>query len=505
MKSNIPVLIVGAGPVGLTMAAELHRYGIACRIIDKKPEATKTSNACVIQARTLELLASMGIVEEILKKSLKITSVHMSAGWHSLAKLHTKVMDSPYPFLASLPQNETEAILINHLEKLGIIVERNVTFESFEQDDEIVTAKVFTTHGAETITANWLIGADGYKSTVREQTKIDYVGEDPLQKFIMIDAPIKSEHPLNTLLGFTSNEYTLLIVPFQDSCRLIAEVSQNPKYQNIEQIDEKIFMEICSKFLQKPITIGKARWNSKFFIHEKLAKAYRLKRIFLLGDAAHVHSPAGGQGMNMGMQDAINLAWKLALVEKQKSSPDLLDSYEAERRPVAQAVIKFTHTLIKGATSRNKAINILRNFLIPIISRFPPIQKMMVNGIAQLRFNYRKSPIVLAAENQYLLFAGDRAPNVTTHQNEMLFDILTRDKHFILSYRGNNAYLKKLEQKYAGLFQIISVSELDIAIIQRYNMNGPTYCIIRPDNYIGYIGKDIEDIEIEKYFQRLFK
>ncbi len=476
MTTDTPVLIVGAGPVGLTMAAFLTHHGVPCRIIDKKSGPTTTSNAVGIHARSLELLKSIGILDELLDHGKKMKAAEIGAHHKLLAAWQLDRINSEFPFALCVPQYQTEAILIDHLKSKGIEVERECEYLNLEQTNNECISTIKSPTGDFKITSQWTIGCDGFRSAVREQlSDIKYEGEDMKLRFLMLDAPVESEHKevFDRITAYTNGDITLMLFPMLHSIRVVAEVSRDHRHDDVTEFDETLFNQLAEECLPYKITIKKPLWTSKFWIHERLANHYRSGRVFLAGDAGHAHSPAGGQGMNTGMQDAINLAWKLALVYHCKADETLLDSYETERRPVAKQVIENAGRLTKLVTTTNPVLSTVRNSIVPLLASFAGVQTKMVNEIGETSINYQNSPLA-EGEKTSEINPGDLCP---------LFEFRANDECVLLDFNGTSTESNGLCVKTGTTEQA-----------QTLGLTGGGYCLIRPDGYIAYIGHQKPDI-----------
>ena len=319
---KVDALIVGAGPVGLTMAAELSRYGLSVRIIDKDSGRTDKSKAVVVWARTLELLdrTGAGITQRFINTGLKAAHTNIFAGEEQIAQVDLSSVDTPYKFVLLIQQSETERLLEEHLTDLGARVERQVELKTFEQNSHIVTCTLAHADGSEEkVEASWLIGCDGAHSLVRHQLGMSFEGSTMLNDWILADVHIDGLQgpPAGNIYWHTLG--TLAVFPLAGTrYRVIADVGKSASNaigeQRVPTLEE--IQQVLDARGPKGLVANNPVWLSSFTINERKVSDYRAQRVFLAGDAAHVHSPAGGQGMNTGMHDAFNLAWKLSLASR---------------------------------------------------------------------------------------------------------------------------------------------------------------------------------------------
>ncbi len=406
------VLVVGAGPVGLLAACELARRGVALRVIDKLAEPTDESRAIVIHARSLEMLDRMGIVDRFIDTGLRTTAMTMLEGGKQLARVPFDGVASPFPYTITTPQTETERLLAERLAELGGAVERGVELVGLDQTAEAATARLRHPDGAEETAAfDWVVGADGGHSTVRSLVGSKLEGSFKGERFILGD--VEAEHDLDTSSMYTyfAPGGPLLVFPMVgERTRLIAQLADagdgpidlNPTQEALQQVVDA----------RAPgIRITASHWLTEFEIHHAQVPAYRFGRAFLAGDAAHVHSPAGGQGMNTGIQDAFNLAWKLALAGPAGTDP-LLDSYDAERRPVAAKMIEFTTRLTQAGTLDSALARHLRDAVMHAATGLAPVRSMLADSVEEVALAYRDSPAVQDGGHRHRgrVHAGDHMP-----------------------------------------------------------------------------------------------
>ncbi|HMO01217.1 MAG TPA: FAD-dependent monooxygenase [Miltoncostaeaceae bacterium] len=408
------VLVVGAGPVGLLAGCELARRGAGLRIIDRLAEPTDESRAIVIHARSLEMLDAMGIVDRFIDTGLRTTGMTMLEGGKRLAHIPFDGVDSPYPFTITTPQTETERILAERLGELGGAVERGVELVGLTQGPDAVEARLRHPDGTEeTASFDRVVGADGAHSTVRGLVGTRLEGSFTGERFILGD--VEAEHALDTSSMYTyfAPQGPLLVFPMVgERTRLIAQLADAGDGPIDLHPTQEALQEIVDARAEG-IRIIRSHWLTEFEIHHAQVPAYRVGRVFLAGDAAHIHSPAGGQGMNTGMQDAFNLAWKLALAGPAGAGA-LLDSYDAERRPVAATMIEFTTRLTRVGTLGNTLARHLRDTVVHAATGLAPIRGMLADAVEEVGLAYRDSPVVADAGHRHRgrVHAGDHMPRL---------------------------------------------------------------------------------------------
>jgi 2-polyprenyl-6-methoxyphenol hydroxylase-like FAD-dependent oxidoreductase len=523
--SKISVLIVGAGPTGLLMAYKLARHGVAFRIIDNKPTRTQHSNAVAIQTRTLEIFKQLEVVDEFLKYGHKYHGIHFYDDGKEFAHVDFDCVDSVYPFIMGVPQSETERILNNQLEHLHHRVEWSRDLIDLTQNSHGVRAIIKHVDGVEEqIDCDWLIGCDGSHSTVRNESDFTFPGEDVEQQFVVADTKLSSSLKSDCLHIFDNGGDMLGVFPYGDGkYRIAANLNSTEK----KECSEQEIKEIVDTRSRGAFQAQYASWISPFWIHSKLANQMRDGRIFIAGDAAHIHSPAGGQGMNTGLQDAYNLAWKLALVVQGRANPNILDSYEAERYPVIKRVVETTERMTNMILAKNTVINFLRETAMKLVANMPFLRKKFAMRMTQLDIIYDQSPIIDTGKGFSKKYpsAGYRAPDVEICQSRFLYDYLDDTHHHIVCFAAGKKLEKVIEQckmldaAMAGPYKdivklhlvtpeltntlLFQIHDPEYAIHKEYNVSKPSLIIIRPDGYIGFKMNKINAAEplqfLEKY------
>ncbi|MET7383233.1 FAD-dependent monooxygenase [Streptomyces sp. NPDC005526] len=429
---DVDVLVVGAGPTGLTAAAEARRHGLRVRIVERRPSRSQFSKALVVHARTLEVFAAMGIADAVIAQGARFTALNAQIGG---PRHHTRVDllqqpwgDTDYPYWLSIPQYATEQILERHLVSLGVEVEWSTPLHTITDRGDHVDAIVERADGStETIRSRWLIGCDGSRSPVRDQAGLRLDRTDAGATFVLAD--VKTTAALKQDEGhmFLGREQLLLIVPMPepDRWRIIAHVPTPaggpPLTVDAASLDDLIRRRAGIEFGSHDVV-----WQSQFDLSQGLVDHYRKGRVFLAGDAAHVHSPVGGQGLNTGVQEAHNLAWKLAAAERLEPGPAsrLLDSYEAERRPVAQAMVKGTVRATRVLTTTNPVLHRAVRAVAPHVIARRRVQARLGRGVGMLDIGYPDSPLARTTTSRA---AGRRLPNPRLALGGRLHDRLSRN------------------------------------------------------------------------------
>jgi 2-polyprenyl-6-methoxyphenol hydroxylase-like FAD-dependent oxidoreductase len=409
------VLIVGAGPTGLVLALWLTKLGVKVRIVDKTAEPGTTSRALAVQARTLELYRQLDLTAAVIENGHQVPAVNLWVKGEAAARLSFESVGSrltPYPFLHIFPQDQHERLLIERLQALSIAVERRTELVRFTDEGNSITARLRGPDGQEhERKASYIAGCDGARSIVRDIIGTGFPGGTYRQIFYVAD--VEAAGPaLNGELHVDLDEADFLgVFPLagQGRARLIGTVRD----ERADRADTLTFEDISDRAITHlKVQVTKVNWFSTYHVHHRVTQHFRKGRAFLLGDAAHIHSPAGGQGMNTGIGDAINLAWKLAAVVAGRGSGPLLDSYEAERIGFARRLVATTDRVFSFATSQGKIADFLRTRLAPILIpravAFEPVREFMFRTVSQIKLNYRGGPLSRGLAGH--VHGGDRLP-----------------------------------------------------------------------------------------------
>src|SRR6059058_5925719 len=420
MNAAADVLVVGAGPTGLMLANQLGRRGVRARIIDRHTGPSLQTRALGVQARTLEIYTYLGIVERALELGKRATGANIWVQGRRAARLPLGNIGrdlSPYPFLLILGQDDNERLLGDVLCKQGMAVDWSTELVGLAQDTSHVKATLQQPDGTiEEMTVAWVAGCDGARSAVRELSGIAFEGAPYEHVFFVADTRVTGPMVPDELNVYLWREGFHLFFPMRgtDHWRLVGILPPHLRGR-----DDLTFEEVIPSVRQQAgteLSFEACTWLSTYRIHHRRAARFRHRRCFLLGDAAHIHSPVGAQGMNTGLQDAYNLGWKLALVAQGRADATLLESYEAERVPVARRLLDTTDRGFRLVVSDNPLAGIFRTEILARIMAFAMrrkwIQRRAFRVISQTGIHYRSGPLSqslngLAAEAPQ---AGDRFP-----------------------------------------------------------------------------------------------
>lgn len=555
--SRTDVLVIGAGPTGLTAAAEARRHGLSVRIIDKNESRTPFSKALVVHSRTLELFSDMGLVWRVLARGREFRALNLYADQKPLARILFQQLDwqdAPYPFWLSIPQSETEHCLEEHLSSFGVHVERRTELSSFSQHPDHVSAKLRRADGQfEECEAAWMVGADGARSQVRSALGIDFEGSASDEVFILADVTMESQLADAEGYNLMAKEGITLIVPMPTPKRVrlifhMPNLSPNDK----ADITLPLLQSLLDQRTGFTTQVSELGWTAQFFARHFVAKHHRQGRVFLAGDAAHVHSPVGGQGLNTGIQDAYNLMWKLALHHKGQASDALLDSYESERHTIAAATIKNVKRATQLVTLRSSIAQGLRNQLAHLLMSTDTVQDRMGRDVGMLTLSYEKSPVVaedlpatglLSSIARTLVGgdspdfatgpgAGELAPSVDFAAEPdaplRFLDALQGTHYSLVFFAADdapaqaaswNAAVAQIRSRYSAtinpLFVLrgttapppdlsgVALRDREGALHSRYGAQSPCLYLVRPDKYVAYRCQPVDFAGLFAYLDRV--
>jgi 2-polyprenyl-6-methoxyphenol hydroxylase-like FAD-dependent oxidoreductase len=505
---NPDVLIVGAGPTGLMLACELLRSNVSFRIVDKITEPSTRSRALVVHARTLELLDKLGVAEKLTSRGMRTLRAHIFINKKLAADFQiddTGIDDTPFRYVLMVSQAETERVLTEWLHEHGVEIERGVEVTNVEPTFGEATLR--TPSGEERVRPRYVVGCDGSHSVVRHAGKFAFEGEPYLQDFILAD--VHFSRPADGLnMYFDDRGFFVVLQLANDVYRIIASRADAPRTTGDPSLAD--VQALADELSAEPLVLRDPVWLARFRLHHRQADCYRRGPLFLAGDAAHIHSPAGGQGMNTGMQDAANLAWKLALVVRGVADEALLDSYNEERHPIGRELLRTTDRLFAINTTPEVWVRGLRNFAVRYLAK-PMLSSRerrawLFRFMAELKVGYRGSSIVFGTGHGGPR-PGERAPDAPVSSHDSTVFALTREPthHLLVIARGKaeaDAFAKR-SSSHRWLEAHVVADPLSPTFTERYGVKGAGLFLIRPDGYVGMASHSLDHDAVTQYGKQL--
>jgi 2-polyprenyl-6-methoxyphenol hydroxylase-like FAD-dependent oxidoreductase len=508
------VLVVGAGPTGLMLANQLVRRGVQTRIIDRHPGPSRETRALGVQARTLEIYSQLGIATQAIELGKRAIGANMWASGRRTARVPLGDIGkdlSPYPFLLILGQDDNERLLGDALRQSGLNIEWNTELVGLVQLPDRVTARVKHPDGSiSDVACRWVAGCDGSRSAVRELSAIPFEGAAYEHVFFVADTQMTGPMVPDELNLYFWREGFHLFFPMRGAnhWRIVGIVPPHLRGRGDLALDDVI--PSIRQEAGADITLQNCSWFSTYRIHHRRAQRFRDRRCFLLGDAAHIHSPVGAQGMNTGLQDAYNLGWKLALVVQGRADAALLESYEAERIPVARRLLSTTDRMFTVVVSDTRMAGLFRTRvlanLMALAMRVDRIQKLAFLTISQTGISYRDGPLAetLAGLPQAAPRAGDRFPwlRLKLSRSGPSEDIYTRldDRCFNLVVIGQPAPPTDLSVMGDLLrTHVVPDDPANAPELRNRKIPATAFYLLRPDGYIGLAGTHLDAGAVMKY------
>ncbi|QFY41202.1 FAD-binding monooxygenase [Candidatus Methylospira mobilis] len=514
MTTNTAILVAGAGPTGLSLAITLRRYGVPVRIVDHAAEPAGVSKALAVWSASMEALHGMGVMDALLEEGTSLHSLRIGDGDRELAAMAIgEGIDSPYPFPLLLSQARTERILTARLSALGVEVERGVELTGLSQDRDGVSAELKHADGrTETLQTPYLVGCDGARSAVRHALGIEYKGYTEPQTYLLGDVLIEGgdlDH--RSIYVWWNNDGTVMLFPFEEAIWRVFAVRQAGSGDEPVTLAE--LQDHMDRHGPSGLSLHGPSWLSAFRINERLAEHYRSGRCFLAGDAAHIHSPAGGQGMNTGIQDAVNLGWKLAYVQQGAGDADiLLDSYEAERRPIARGVVDAAAQKLHLAFGNGKVKTALKDLAVSLFGNIPAVQKKLQVELSETEIIYGEGPLVeLGAppRKPRRTDVGTRARDAvfvdeTSGGERRLWPLLSEPHHSLLLFEdaGHSIEIEGLVTGTGDRLRVVRFNKLTdpaCAARGRFHLEGPGWILVRPDQVVAARGPAGDLSGLERY------
>lgn len=522
LQDNIAeILIVGAGPTGLMMACQLAIHQIPFRIIDKSESSSKSSGALIVQARSLEIFEQMGIAQEALKGGIIANKVNLFFNGKKLTSTDIKDIGgnlSKFPYLLMHEQSKTEKLLLKFINSHGHYVERGIRFKSLLQDKEgVISVLVLPDESEQFIRTKYVIAADGANSTIRNFLNIPFKGKTYPNPIFILDCKAETEIVHNEICIAFSKSSVAGIFPLPGNRWRIdstlpeeAEILENITFDNIEK-DFHLWTKMNITFMDK-------EWFSISHAHQKYATSINVQNCFLLGDAAHINSPVGAQGMNTGLQDAYNLAWKLAFVIKHKAKPELLVTYSTERLGISKGFAHYADTIFKLVTSKNVAVKFFRIYILkellkvlfPLMEKRRTVRQMFFKSISQIDIHYRHSILSYKASEGHFSRTtpkpGDRFPYIDFYlmaRKTNTYDNLdVADFNLVVLSNVLSDEINKISKKYNLAVIIIAYLPETKKLYESLGIKNKGYYLIRPDMHIALRSATLNIFHLNNYLER---
>jgi len=507
--TNTDVIIIGAGPTGLSLACQFIRYGIDFVVIEKNESITPFSKAIGVQARTLEIYDQLGLAQPAIERGTIASRVRLVEGGEVRGEMHLANFGkglSQYPFMLMLEQSKNEELLYKFMKSHGRDVLWKTELENFTQDATGVTAQVKSVSGEiQTIKGKFLVGCDGASSPVRRELGLTFEGSTFERLFYVADARVDWELPHDALHVCLAREVFCAFFPMkgENRYRIVGTFPESKNQEQGEVLYEEIEQEIKDK-AQLKLEISDVRWFSLYKVHSRRVNKFSEGKCFLAGDSAHIHSPAGAQGMNTGIQDAYNLAWKLALVIKGVAAESLLETYNEERLANAKRLLESTDRMFELAAGSHWLLSFIRTTIFPPLAGFmaslETVSKRVFPLISQIGVNYRGAALSEhAGDEPEHAEAGDRLPYFLVG-GKSIFDKLNEPKFHLLVF--SNREHGNWKNGFGDLVDY-HVIPIDSHVSEIFGTEKEFMVFLRPDNYIAFISPEISLDHVRDYLNRI--
>ena len=510
MKTD--VMIVGAGPTGLSLACQLVRHGIDFIIVDQKEGVTPLSKALGVQARTMEIYEQLGLAGQALERGTIADKVKLISGGKVHDGFNLSEMGegiSPYPYMLVLEQSKNEQLLYEYLQRHQQNVRWNTTLEDFSQDDRGVQAVVKEgDNESYTIDAKYLVGCDGGRSPVRHILDLDFVGSTDERLFYVADIEIEWDLTHDALHGCLGHDSFTFFFPMlgNNRWRVVGNLPEQTSFTEIE-MDASALEQQVKAVTGLSLEIAEMNWFSSYRVHTRHVQQFSKERCFLAGDAAHVHTPAGGQGMNTGIQDAYNLAWKLSFVLKGNADEGLLASYNQERLENAKNLVESTDRMFDLMAGSNPLVSLLRTTVLPPLVKhifsFDIVQKGLFSLVSETGISYPDSPLSLDFEAVKLkMKAGDRMPYCFT-EGKSIYDKLRDPKFHALTFLKEDSSAELTINREDSDQVNYRTLPLSSSVAKAFGTDESFSLLLRPDNHISFIARNNFAAHLDDYFNRI--
>lgn len=505
------VLVVGAGPTGLALATQLIRHGVDFAIIDTKETTTPYSKAIGVQARTLEIYEQIELAQRLIDQGNITRRVRLIAGGEQRATIELSKLGegmSPYPFLLIVEQGKHEAMLNQFINDSGKHVRWQTQLESFTQNANAVTANIVGADGVkQMVEAKYLVGCDGAKSLIRHSLGLKFEGSTFERTFYVADVQIKWQflHDMLTACLGKDRVTAFFPMPGEDRYRIVGVFPEGFDKNAEEVLYDEIERQILED-TQLTLDIYKVNWFSSYKVHSRRVNSFSVGGCFLAGDAAHIHSPAGAQGMNTGIQDGYNLAWKLAEVLKGNADQKILATYNDERIEVAKRLLETTDRMFDLFSSPDTIFSFIRLYIFPHVANFAlsldSVNQFVFPIISQTGIHYRHSPLSQESDDDLDIKAGDRMPYFLV-DDRSIYDQLREPAFHLLTFARQPEDFEQfridVEQQFGQLLNHL-VLPLSARVMEIFDTDSDFNVLLRPDNYIGFISRELSLKRVKRYF-----
>ena len=498
------VLIVGAGPTGLSLARQLARFGVDFVVVDKREGTTPHSKAIGVQARTLEIYDQIGLADELINKGWIANKARLIGGGEVRGEIDFGGFGSglsPFPFLLVVEQGVHEKIVYDDLKKAGRDVRWLTEMLVFSTNEDRVTAQIRSNGEVETIEAKYLVGCDGAHSPVRRALGLKFEGSTFERLFYVADVEIDWEFAHDALHVNLGEDTLTAFFPMVGDrrWRIVGTFPEGHDKDAgeilFDEIERRVAQDTSLKF-----DITKVNWFSVYKVHSRAVERFSSGRCFLAGDAAHIHTPAGAQGMNTGIQDGYNLAWKLAEVLNHRADPSLLETYNEERLPNARRLLNTTDRMFDFAASDEWLISFVRKNIFPYVANFAlgfdSVRQIVFPLLSQIGINYRESSLSKNV-GAFSVQAGDRMPWFETG-GRSIYDFLREPRFDLIMFSNEGSEPPPIPEDWQTRIDSHSFP-LDEATREHFDREDPFYVVLRPDNYIGMISGDLSPDVLAHY------
>lgn len=507
------VMIVGAGPTGLALACQLIRHGVDFTIIDTREGTTPYSKAIGVQARTLEIYEQIGLAEQLVEEGTITSHVRMLEGGEVRTEVELSNLGqglSPYPFLLIVEQGKHERILHNFIKANNKDVLWQITLGDFSQSEAGVTGTIVNPSGEEqAFEAQYLVACDGAKSRVREELGMTFTGSTFERLFYVADVQIAWNFPHDMLTACLAKDRSTAFFPMpgKDRYRIVGVFPEDTDKRAGEILYEEIEQQILED-AQIDLDIYKVNWFSTYKVHSRRVNKFSQGRCFLAGDSAHIHTPVGAQGMNTGIQDGYNLAWKLALVLRGDADAKVLGTYHEERSEVAKRLLETTDRMFDLLMSPARLLAFVRTHIFPHVANFlvglDTVNQFIFPLISQIGITYRNRSLSVDHDEAFEIHAGDRMPYFLV-DGKSIYDWLHRPSFHLLTFTDNQndgEFQNEIEREYAALVDH-HILPLHSRAAEVFGTDKPFSVLLRPDNYIGFVSTDTSLTKLRAYFENV--